>query len=225
MTRQAWTDEQISLLREFYPHFTTAKVAQAVGRSVGQCYRKAYLLGLAKTERFLASEDAGRVRRGQQNPAMRATQFKKGQVSWNKGLAFEAGGRSAETRFQPGRPAEESANYLPIGSHRLSKDGYLERKVTDDRSIVPARRWTAVHRLVWSEVNGPIPDGHVVVFKPSRRTAVLDEIVIDALELVTRQELMRRNSYHTNYPPEVRALVQLKGAIRRQVNRIAKETS
>lgn len=40
---------------------------------------------------------------------------------------------------------------------------------------------------------------------------------------MSRHENMRRNSYHTNYPPEVARLVQLKGAISRQVNRIKKE--
>lgn len=223
--RRRWTEEEISLLREFYPHFHTEKVAQAVGRSVGQCYQKAAALGLVKTERYLASDEACRVSSSRRTPAMAATQFKPGQTSWNKGTHFNAGGRSAETRFKKGRPAEESANYLPIGSHRLSKDGYLERKLTDDPSIVPARRWVGVHRLVWTEAHGEIPPEHVVVFKAGRRTSVLEEIVPDALEVVSRSELMRRNSYHTNYPPEVRALVQLKGAIKRQVNRIAKESS
>lgn len=224
MNGRPWTEEEISLLREFYPHFHTDQVAAAVGRPTASCYAKASQLGLHKTERYLASADAGRVARGRQHPSMIASRFKPGQVSWNKGTNFTAGGRSAETRFKPGRPAHESANYMPIGSHRINADGYIERKVTDDPSIFPARRWVAVHRLVWIEANGPVPAGHVVVFKPGRRTTELELITLDAVELVTRQELMRRNSYHTNYPPEVRALVQLKGAIQRQVNRIAKES-
>jgi len=55
-------------------------------------------------------------------------------------------------------------NYVPIGSLRWSKDGYLERKVTDDPSLWPARRWVGEHRLMWEAAHGPIPDGHVVVF-------------------------------------------------------------
>lgn len=161
---------------------------------------------------------------GQQNPASMATQFQPGAAPWNKGTHFLAGGRSVETRFQAGRDPSEARNYLPIGSLRLSKDGYLERKETDDRDIAPARRWVAVHRLVWIAAHGALPSGHVVVFKPGRRSAVLESITADGLELVTRVELMRRNSYHTNYPPEMRTLVQLKGAINRQVNRIAKES-
>lgn len=54
-------------------------------------------------------------------------------------------------------------NYVPIGTTRITRDGYLERKVTDDHPV-PARRWVAEHRLVWEATNGPIPEGHVVVF-------------------------------------------------------------
>lgn len=222
--RTFWTDEQLALLREFYPHFKTEKVAQACGRTVAQCYQKAQQLGLSKTERYLASDDACRVSASRRTPGMQANQFKPGQKAWNHGTHYTAGGRSAETRFKPGRPAEEARNYVPIGSLRQSKDGYLERKVTDDPSLVPARRWVAVHRLVWMEANGPVPDGHVVVFRPGRRTAVLEQISVDALELVSRVELMKRNTVHARYPKEVVQLVQLKGAIKRQVNRIAKES-
>lgn len=126
------------------------------------------------------------------------------------------------TQFKRGRPASESANYVPIGSYRLSKDGYLEQKVTDDPSIAPVRRWTGVHRLVWESANGPVPKGHVVCFLPGRRSAELEKITLDALELVSRGELARRN-HPRSRDPDLAKLVQIKGAITRQVNRIARE--
>ncbi len=121
--------------------------------------------------------------------------------------------------------AAEARNYVPIGSHRLSTDGYgyLERKVTDDPSFVPARRWVGVHRLVWIEANGAIPDGHVVAFKRGQHTAALEGIKLDRLELLSRADLARRNSPYLNWPPEISRLVQLRGALTRQINRRAKE--
>lgn len=113
-------------------------------------------------------------------------------------------------------------NYVPIGSHRISKEGYLERKVTDDPALVPARRWVAVHRLVWEAANGPIPKGHVVGFLAEKRTQIEAEITLDRLELIPRAELMRRNSLHTRLPKEVRQVVQLRGALNRMINRRAK---
>lgn len=149
------------------------------------------------------------------------TRFQPGQAAWNKGLHYQPGGRSEETRFKPGRPASAARNYRPVGSLRLSRDGCLERKVTDDPSVVPAKRWVGVHRLVWSAAHGPVPDGHAVAFLPGRRTTIEAEITLDALELVTRQELMQRNTYH-NYGPEIAKAIQLRGAINRQINKRAK---
>lgn len=40
---------------------------------------------------------------------------------------------------------------------------------------------------------------------------------------MTRAELMRRNSLHTNYPPQLVSLVQLRGALNRQINRRKQE--
>ena len=78
-------------------------------------------------------------------------------------------------------------------------------------------RWTAVHRLVWEAAHGPIEPGYVVVFRPGRRSANLDEITLDALELVTRAELMGRNSVH-NLPPELVQIAQLRGVLNRKIN-------
>ena len=88
--------------------------------------------------------------------------------------------------------------------------------------MFPARRWVAVHRLVWEAAHGPVPDGHVVVFLPGKRTAELDGITLDVVELVTRRELMRRNSVH-QMPKELVELVRLRGVLTRQINTKAKE--
>lgn len=222
MTRHTWTPENLDALRRLYPDYTADMVARVIGCTTGAVHRKAANLGLSKSEAFKASDASGRIQRGKQHPAMVASQFKPGHQTWNKGTNYVAGGRSAETRFKPGRRPEEVRNYLPIGSLRVCADGYLERKVTDDRSIAPARRWVAEHRLVWEAAHGPIPAGHVVVFKPGQKTAVPELITADRLECITRKDLARRN-HPRNKSPELARLVQLKGAITRQVNRIARE--
>lgn len=97
--------------------------------------------------------------------------------------------------------------------------------MSDDRALQPVRRWIPVHRLVWEAAHGPIPSGHAVVFRPGQHSVDERAITLDKLELVTRAELMRRNSYHTNYPPELKKLVQLRGALVRKINhRSRKET-
>lgn len=222
MTRHTWTPQSVADLRRLYPNYTAAVVAKVLGCTVPAVFNKAKALGIVKSAEFLASDKSGRVARGKQHPSMVANQFKPGLTPWNKGTHYVAGGRSAQTRFKPGemRGAAQH-NYVPIGTLRTSKDGYLERKMNDTHPV-PARRWVAVHRLVWEAANGPIPDGHIVVFKPGQSTVVEALITVDRLECITRAENMRRNSFRTKHP-ELVQLYQLKGAINRQVNRIHKE--
>lgn len=220
--RKPWTPEQIDALRRFYPDHTADVVGRVIGRAMSSVHNKAASLGLSKSQAFQASAASGRTQRGKQHPALRATQFKPGLVPWNKGMHYDAGGRSAQTQFKPGRPAYEARNYLPIGSLRITKDGYLERKVTDDPSLFPARRWTPVHRLQWIAEHGPLPPGHIVAFKPGMKTAQLELITTARLECISRATNARRN-HPGNKSPEIARLIQLKGAITRQVNRINRE--
>lgn len=219
-TRRNWTETELTVLREHYSDSPTADLAAALGRPTYSVYSKAIGMGLRKSAEYLASPGSGRLD-GQRGASSR---FVKGNASWNKGIKGSTGKHPncRRTQFQKGRTAKESHNYVPIGSERISKDGYLERKVTDDPAIYPARRWVGVHRLVWEAANGPIPPAHVVAFLPGRRTADAALITLDALELVSQAEMARRN-HPRNRSPELAKLVQLKGAITRQVNRIARE--
>lgn len=224
MSRIQWTPALLEQLRSLYPDNTAEVVGELMGLRTSQVYNKAAQLGLTKSPEFWESDRSGRIVRGATDPAMTATRFKAGQTPWNSGKkGWQAGGRSAETRFKKGQMSGAAQhNYKPIGSLRISGDGYLERKVTDDPSIYPARRWVAVHRLVWEKENGPIPEGHVVVFKLGMATTDPEQITLDKVDCITRAENMRRNSFRTRNP-ELAGLYQLKGAINRQINRIAKK--
>lgn len=224
MTRRYWTVAEVAVLREFYPNERGQDVAKRLGRTLSSVFQRARAEGLEKSAAFLASDLAGRIQRGKQSPAMIATRIQPGSTPWNKGVKGSTGTQEGcrATQFKAGRKPEESANYQPIGSLRVSRDGYLERKVTDDQNIYPARRWVPVHRTVWEAANGPIPAGHIVVYRPGMKTLVEAEITADRLECITRAENAHRN-HPRNRDPELGRLVQLKGAITRQVNRINRE--
>lgn len=226
MQKIEWTPERVEQLRTLYPDNTAQIVGEIMGLRTRQIYNKVTQLGLTKSLAFWESDKSGRAARGRHNPAIASTQFKAGQKSWNSGKkGWTAGGRSAETRFQKGQMRGAAQhNYRPIGSLRTTAGGYLERKVSDDPTIYPARRWVAVHRLVWEKENGPVPDGHVVVFKPGMATTDPEQITLDKVDCITRAENMRRNSPRTR-DPEMAGLYQLKGAINRQLNRIKKEAN
>ena len=76
-----------------------------------------------------------------------------------------------------------------------------------------------MHRLVWIEANGPVPDGHVVRFKPGRRTTDVEMITLDAIECVTLAQNMKRNSFRNNYPPEVVKLIENRAHLQRMINK------
>lgn len=91
----------------------------------------------------------------------RTGRFEKGKAGGSLGpehrAAFLAAG--AKTRFKKGeRRGVATKLYQPIGTERVSKDGYRERKVNDDMPL--QRRWRAVHLVEWEKVNGPVPEGH-----------------------------------------------------------------
>lgn len=220
--RHRWTPAQLAELRQRYPHESAATLAAELGHPLGSVYRVAQRLGLRKSAEFFASGQGGRIAPGTNFGA--CGRFVTGIEPWNKGLkGYQPGGRNVETRFKPGRKPEESHNYAPIGSLRVTRDGILERKMTDDPALYPARRWTPVARLVWEAAHGPIPARHIVVFKPGMKTTEPELITADRLECITRAENRRRNSAWARYPVEVARLIQLKGQITRQVNRINRE--
>jgi len=213
--RAVWTDDMLALMRVRYPNERTAVIAADLCLAANQVYAQASRMGLKKSELFHASSQSGRLGHGQGA----STRFQKGHQTWNKGTHFTAGGRSAETRFKRGHKLNEEA---PLGALRISKDGYLERK-TSMTINPPTRRWVGVHRLVWIAAHGPILPKHVIAFKKGMRTNVEEEITLDRIEMISMVENSRRNSYHNNYPKEVAQLIQLRGAIKRKINRRLKD--
>lgn len=212
MSGRPWTVEEDRAVRERYPTTHTRTLALEIGRTEKAVYQRAVNLGLLKSPDYLASDEAARFRRGIcRSPA---TAFKPGHTTWNKGTHWNAGGRSGETRFKKG---QKPVTYVPVGTERVTKDGILQRKVTDH--LGTPRDWRAVHTLLWEEHNGPLPAGHLVVFKDGNR----QNIAIGNLEALSRSENMKRNSYHNRYPKEIAKLIQLRGALNRQINKRVKD--
>ncbi|GBL46247.1 bacteriophage phi 1.45 protein-like protein [Sulfuriferula multivorans] len=207
MKRKPWTSEQDALLRARYPHEKTERLVEALGHSIASIYQRAANLGLRKTPAFLASPDARRL----DGKIGAAGRLKKGHVPWNKGMkGLQMGG--VATQFKPGHRGGKAVDlYQPIGAERISKDGYLQRKINDDMPL--QKRWRGVHILVWEAANGPLPAGHAVTFKDGNKS----NITLDNLELLTRAQLMARNTIH-NLPEELRDVIRLNGVIRRKIN-------
>ena len=215
MSRRFWTPEEDARLRAEFPDTPTAKLAKSLGRSLSSTYQRAYTLGLHKSAAYLASPAAGRTN-GRQGVG---TRFAKGHVPANKGLRRPGWGpgRMKETQFVKGvRRGVAVELWKPIGTERMSKDGYLQRKINNDLPL--QARWRFVHLLVWEAANGPLPKGHAIAFKNGDKR----DIRLDNLECISRRELMARNTVH-RYPKPVAQAVQLLGAVKRKINRRARD--
>ena len=90
--------------------------------------------------------------------------FTKGQEPPNKGKTCPpgVGGRhpnARKTQFRAGnRTGRANHVYKPIGTERITEDGYRERKIHDGMPL--QSRWRLVHLVEWEAVNGPIPEGY-----------------------------------------------------------------
>ena len=89
--------------------------------------------------------------------------IEKGATSWNAGMKMPPGKggnhpNSRKTQFQSGvRQGVAIKLYKPIGVERMTREGYLERKIHDGMPL--QSRWRAVHLIRWEEKNGKLPQG------------------------------------------------------------------
>jgi len=222
MPRRFWSRAELGRLAKLYPALSTREVAKTLGRTIAGVYATAAKLGIAKTPEYLQRHC--RLKKGTQ--IGRPSQFRKGQVPFNKGLRRPgwSPGRMRETQFKPGqRTGRAAVNWKPIGTILSDHEGYLRIKVRDALHGKEAsgfgntKVWPLLGRYVWEQQNGPIPPKHVVAFKDRNRA----NCAIENLELIPRSELARRNAMWGRYPPELAKTIMTNAALKRQIRRLA----
>ncbi len=87
--------------------------------------------------------------------------FGKGHVSWNKGVKGSI--KPNRTSFKKG---SVPPNLLPVGTERITRDGYVEVKINEPNPYVAGQktRWKLKHLYLWIKENGPLPEGHILTF-------------------------------------------------------------
>lgn len=221
----AWTESELALLVELYPHTPTRDVAAQFQRGISGVYGRANALGLKKSQAFIDSDKSGRLKKGHTHEGSVPHQFQRGQVPFNKGLRRPPGwslGRMRETQFRKGfKTGKAAENWKPIGTVLADGEGYLRIKVRDaahkeTTGFGNTSVWPLLNRHIWEKAHGPIPTKHIVKFKDGNRS----NCVIENLELMTMADNARKNSMWNNYPPELARLIQLNGALKRRIKRM-----
>ena len=188
MKRCNWTMEETELLIEYYPHRSTKEVAFITGKSVAQCYAKAFALQIHKTPEYLATEASGRLKKGNVG-----TQFPKGNTPWNKGMkGLQIGGQ--ETQFKKGTVPP---NHREVGSERIDEDGYTYIKIAEHT------RWVLKHRHIYEQHHGKLEPHMIVTFRDKN----ISNFEIENLEAITKVENMERNRI-TKYPQPIQNTIK-----------------
>lgn len=117
MSGNNWIKAEDRIMKRLYPNQSTESVAAVLNRSLRSVYSRANTLGLKKTEKYLSTEASGRLTKN--SVAGFNTRYKKGQVSFNKGLkqtdymTDAAIKKTKKTRFKKG---QKPHNTKPIGT-------------------------------------------------------------------------------------------------------------
>ena len=189
--KRNWHWTQIDTIRTHYPHRTAYQIGAILGLPEGVIYRKAIQMKLKKAPGYYQSDAYKRCMSKEGKGC-----FKPGQIPPNKGktMSDEVRAKCSVSWFKKGN---EPHNTKHDGYERISKDGYRERRVSKGR-------FKLVHRIVWEEANGAIPDGFAVVFRDSNKL----NCALENLELISREQLMLRNTIH-NYPEDIKDVIRV----------------
>lgn len=189
--RKKWTIEDDELLKSVYPDARTVDIMPLFpGRTFGALNSRAYVLKISKSAVFFASPLSGRI--SKENDIGINTRLTAATGGWNKGMKVsdymsdESYERMKASHFKKGQVPH---NWQPVGSERISRDGYIEIKVRDLYSGLSADNYELKQRWIYEQNHGPIPDNMNVIFKDNNR----QNCNIENLELISKLENLTRN--------------------------------
>jgi hypothetical protein len=198
--RRKWTNDELCYIKENYCNKYTIEIATKLNRSVRSVYQAANTLGLKKTKEFM---QIALERESQKLKILGTnTRFKPGHLTYNKGqkMSKEVYDMVKVSMFKKGN---EPHNMKYDGHERIcAKDGYVYVRISKGKYVLK-------HRLVWEQHNGPIPKGHIIIFKDKNKL----NLNIDNLQMVTLRENMLRNTL-TKYPIELQQLIKLNNKLK-----------
>lgn len=201
--RKFWTDQELKILSEMYPDHYTIDIANKLNRSVRSVYSMANIKGLKKSPAFFEMELSIQAER--LKIVGTKSRYQKGREPENKGSKMnpEIYAKLKPTMFKKGHKPHN----LKYDNHeRINVDGYHEVRVSEGKYV-------AKHRLLWENINGPIPKGMAIIFKDRNP----NNITIENLEMVSRDQLMVRNSIQ-RFSPELISAIKLVKKLKNKIN-------
>lgn len=210
-TKEVWTDAETNRLVELYADTHTRVLADIFQKSESKIYAKANRMGLKKSTDYMKME---LDRQGMRIRELGAkSRFQKGQTPINKGVKMsqEVYEKVKHTMFKKNH---EPVNTKYDGHERIcAKDGYILIRVRKGKYVHK-------HRWIWENAHGAIPENHVVVFRDKNKL----NLTIDNLELISRDELARRNKAEFDSMPEdLKGLIKIKNKLELKIKQNGKK--
>lgn len=197
-------------LRLEYPHRTNAELSEMLGIDAASIAHHCTHMGLHKTKETLRRIHSEAMRK---QPG-RKGQFSKGHKPWNEGMH----GYNIALGRSHYRPGNKPPTWVPVGTERWTTppadkpdaSRYLRVKVAEPNV------WELKHRHLWKTHRGPIPRGHVVIFKDGD----FQNFDLDNLACVHRSDLSISNgaSLPIDLVPMFRLARELQQAIEQKAN-------
>ena len=189
---------------DLYPHHSTKYIAELLGVSISKVYNTAWDAKVKKSAQYMLTPESGRII----EPSV-ANQFKPGHTPHNKGkqISAEIYEKVAPTMFKKGNKPH---NTKPNGTIniRADKSGRLYQYIK-----IKDCQWELLQRYVWTQANGEIPPGSVVIFLDGNYL----NCELNNLQVISRRENMARNTIQ-RYPAELQEVMKLTSKLKRKTN-------
>lgn len=150
-----YTDLEKAFMRDFIPGHTYKEIQEAFIKKFN------WDITVGQIKGYMANHKINSGTKGH---------FSKGHVPANKGkkMSPEIYEKVKHTMFQKGHAPQK---HRPVGSERVSRDGYIEIKVAEPD------KWKLKHRVLWEESRGKIPKGSILIFVDgNKQNVVLDNL-------------------------------------------------
>ena len=189
---------------DLYPHHSSKYIAELLGVTISKVYNTAWTNKVKKSAEYMLTPESGRII----EPSI-ANQFKPGHTPHNKGkqISAEIYEKVAPTMFKRGNKPH---NTKPNGTINIRADKtgrfYQYIKIKDCH-------WELLQRHVWTQANGEIPQGSVVIFLDGNYL----NCDISNLQVISRRENMARNTIQ-RYPAELQEVMKLTSKLKRKTN-------
>ena len=189
---------------DLYPHHSSKYIAELLGVTISKVYNTAWTNKVKKSAEYMLTPESGRII----EPSV-ANQFKPGHTPHNKGkqISAEIYEKVAPTMFKRGNKPH---NTKPNGTIniRADKSGRLYQYIK-----IKDCQWELLQRYVWTQANGEIPQGSVVIFLDGNYL----NCELNNLQVKSRKENMARNTIQ-RYPAELQEVMKLTSKLKRKTN-------